>query len=54
MGVQIVGRRFADALTLHVAEEIEAISGGWRLGEIESPTRAPRPKSRLDHRTLTG
>jgi fatty acid amide hydrolase 2 len=54
MGVQIVGRPFADALTLHVAEEIEAISGGWRPPAIESPPAAPRPKSRLDHRTLTG
>jgi fatty acid amide hydrolase 2 len=30
MGVQIVGRRFNDPLTLHVAEAIEQITGGWR------------------------
>jgi len=30
MGVQIVGKRFADPLTLYVAEEIERITGGWQ------------------------
>ncbi len=54
MGVQIVGRRFDDALTLHVAEEIEAISGGWKLPAIESRRGAARPKSRLDHPTPSG
>lgn len=29
MGVQIIGKRFGDALTLYVAEEIEGLTGGW-------------------------
>ncbi len=60
MGVQIVGRRFADPLTLHVAGEIEQISGGWRFVDmtqhppsVESAPAFPRPKSRLDRRTLS-
>jgi len=54
MGVQIVGRRFADPLTLHVAEEIERITGGWRpsLGESSGPSN--RPKRRLDRLSPTG
>lgn len=31
VGVQVVGRRFGDALTLRVAADVERICGGWRM-----------------------
>ncbi len=31
VGVQVVGRRFGDALTLRVAADVERVCGGWQL-----------------------
>jgi fatty acid amide hydrolase 2 len=36
IGVQVVGPRFADPLTLWVAERIEALTGGWSLPRLEA------------------
>ncbi len=31
VGIQVVGRRFGDALTLRVAADVERVCGGWRM-----------------------
>jgi hypothetical protein len=44
VGVQVAGRRHADALTLRVAEWIEREAGGYRAPSIGS-----RPEGSLAH-----